>query len=201
MISRKDAISQNLTRYNGKVCKKHLDINGLRYVLSYGCIACSLKSVQKNQAKIPNIVKQRNAEYRSKHKDKLKENYRLWAEKNKIALSEKKRKHREVNILRIKEKYKEYYLKNYPKMLAKRNKQHADKLQRTPTWLKNDELWMIEEAYELAGLRTKMFGFAWHVDHVLPLRGKTISGLHTPYNLQVIPAKENLQKGNRVNHG
>jgi len=55
---------------------------------------------------------------------------------------------------------------------------------------------MIEQAYDLAQLRTKVFGFKWHVDHVIPLKGKNVCGLHTPYNLQVIPAKENLRKRN-----
>jgi hypothetical protein len=54
---------------------------------------------------------------------------------------------------------------------------------------------MMEQAYELAALRTRMFGFAWHVDHIIPLQGKIVSGLHTPYNLRVIPGVENVRKG------
>jgi hypothetical protein len=87
---------------------------------------------------------------------------------------------------------------NNPHLNAKKSsKRRAAKLQRTPIWLSNDDHWMIEQAYELAALRTKMFGFSWHVDHVLPLQGKTVSGLHVPSNLQVIPGKENLMKHNK----
>ena len=71
------------------------------------------------------------------------------------------------------------------------------KLHRTPAWLTDDDHWMIRQAYDLAALRTRMFGFAWHVDHVIPLQGKYVSGLHTPLNLQVIPAAANIAKANR----
>lgn len=88
--------------------------------------------------------------------------------------------------------------KNKDRVLSWTRKRQADKLQRTPAWLTEDDHWMIEQAYELAALRSQMFGFSWHVDHVLPLRGKTVSGLHVPTNLRVIPWVENLRKGNRV---
>jgi hypothetical protein len=39
-----------------------------------------------------------------------------------------------------------------------------------------------------------MFGFEWHVDHVIPLQGKKVSGFHVPSNIQVIPASENVRK-------
>ena len=71
------------------------------------------------------------------------------------------------------------------------------KLQRTPSWLSKDDLWMIKEIYELAALRTKMSGFLWHVDHIIPIRGKNVSGLHVPSNLQVIPWIENVKKCNK----
>jgi hypothetical protein len=76
-------------------------------------------------------------------------------------------------------------------------KYRSSKDKRTPQWLTSDDLWMISEAYELAALRTKIFGFPWHVDHVIPLRGRIASGLHVPNNLQVIPGRDNIRKSNQ----
>jgi hypothetical protein len=70
--------------------------------------------------------------------------------------------------------------------------------QRTPSWLSKDDKWLIKEVYDLAALRTKMFEFSWHVDHVIPLQGETVSGLHVLNNLQVIPGVENIRKKNKV---
>jgi hypothetical protein len=92
---------------------------------------------------------------------------------------------------------KKYVENNRAKVNAKLRKRYANKLNRTPLWLTEDDLWIIEQAYELAALRTTVFGFAWHVDHVVPLQGKLVSGLHVPHNLQVIPARDNRAKSNK----
>ena len=69
---------------------------------------------------------------------------------------------------------------------------------RMPPWLNAGHLAEMEAVYEYcAALRA--CGLDYHVDHIVPSQGKNVSGLHVPWNLQVITREENLRKGNR--HG
>lgn len=96
----------------------------------------------------------------------------------------------------VKRRYKQT-LRGKATSRANDAKRRAAQLQRTPGWLTADDLWMIEQAHELAALRTRMFGFPWHVDHELPLQGKYVSGLHVPTNLRVVPWRDNVAKANK----
>lgn len=73
-------------------------------------------------------------------------------------------------------------------------KQRARKVQATPVWANK---FFIDEIYDLANRRTKLFGFSWHVDHIVPLKSKLVCGLHCEANLQVITGSENCSKNNR----
>lgn len=84
-----------------------------------------------------------------------------------------------------------------PLIAAYEAKRRATKKQRTPKWVGTEEQWLINEAYDLSARRTKLFGFSWHVDHIIPIQGKLVSGLHTINNLQVIPGVSNIAKNNR----
>ena len=80
------------------------------------------------------------------------------------------------------------YVKRHPKRItALYMKRHADKLQRTPVWADLAEIALVYENCP-AGM---------HVDHIVPLRGELVSGLHTVENLQYLTAFENLSKGNK----
>lgn len=85
---------------------------------------------------------------------------------------------------------------NPAKVNARTARRYASKTKATPKWLTADDHWLIEQAYELARLRTKMVGIQFEVDHIAPLRGQLVSGLHVPWNLQVVPSKTNRVKSN-----
>ena len=70
------------------------------------------------------------------------------------------------------------------------------KIQRTPLWLTDIDHERIGNEYKLAAILTKVTGSPWHVDHIIPLQGKMVSGLHVPSNLRVLPATENIRKSN-----
>jgi 5-methylcytosine-specific restriction endonuclease McrA len=75
--------------------------------------------------------------------------------------------------------------------------------QRTPQWLTNLDRLKIRCMYQLASMYTRENNEPWHVDHVIPLQGNIVSGLHVPSNLRVLRGLDNIKKKNKyeVLHG
>jgi len=90
-----------------------------------------------------------------------------------------------------------YYRLNKYKFLAYNSKRRKVIEKSTPDWLSQRHKDQIADQYWLAQDLAAVSGETYHVDHIVPLQGKDICGLHVPWNLQVLPADLNLQKGNR----
>lgn len=75
---------------------------------------------------------------------------------------------------------------------------NAAKIKATPSWLTISHKSQISEIYAQAAIKTAETGIPHEVDHIVPLRGFYVCGLHTPWNLQIIPAFKNRQKSNSM---
>jgi hypothetical protein len=74
-------------------------------------------------------------------------------------------------------------------------KRRSAKLSATPAWVEFDAILSL---YTEARSRSESEGVVYHVDHIVPLQSEFVCGLHCLSNLQIIPGKENISKGNRT---
>lgn len=85
------------------------------------------------------------------------------------------------------ESHQKSYDKNYGKIRERQNKYRGDRSLRIPSW---SETGKIQEFYASCPE-------GCHVDHIIPLKGELVSGLHVLENLQYLSAQENMRKGNK----
>ena len=123
------------------------------------------------------------------------ERARLWA----LANPEKKHaihhKNRQKDLEAHNARNREWNKNNKPIKAALQAKRKTAQLQRTPVW--DPDAHLIIAKYQLAAMLTKASGIEHHVDHIIPLQGKKVSGLHTFANLRVIPGSDNVKKSNK----
>jgi hypothetical protein len=95
------------------------------------------------------------------------------------------------------EHWKQYikgWRQKYPeRVLAWRNRRRALETQAMPSWVRTADLWVFHKECKRLSKET---GVKHHVDHIVPLRGEAVCGLHVPWNLRIIPAAENNSKKN-----
>lgn len=87
-----------------------------------------------------------------------------------------------------------YYKRRNVYTAARRARKHSA----TPPWLTDSHIRQIKSIYDEAARLTDATGIPHHVDHIVPICGKGVTGLHVPWNLQILTAKENISKGNRL---
>lgn len=87
--------------------------------------------------------------------------------------------------------------KNPARMKAHKIKYEAQRAKATPPWLTSEQWAEMNAIYEKARKLTLETGIRHEVDHIHPLNGKNLSGLHVPWNLQILTQSENVSKSNR----
>jgi len=144
-----------------------------------------------------------NKEWVKNNKEKVNENSKNWAKNNPERVKEIRAKTYRNNIeqrrndnrnwkfnnkQKIKDYSKSWIEKNRGYKNYLNNKRRADKLEATPKWANLSKIRFIYE--------NRPEGF--HVDHIVPLKGKEVCGLHVHWNLQYLTAEDNLKKGNKL---
>lgn len=124
--------------------------------------------------------------------------YKRWVSKNPDRDKELKRKHYLQNKERYDAAAASYWKERPAEKAAHCAKRRSKKLKATPSWLTPEDYEQIKAMYVQAKQHSEITGYKWEVDHIVPLQGKEVSGLHVPWNLQVIPRTENIKKRNKL---
>ena len=159
------------------------------------------------------LLKKNNPEKYQKFKDKAKErrkrkeaeNPELFKLKQSLrgkAWYSKNKEKRQASIKRYRDSLPEGTISRWTKEWAQKNRKkvnlkganyRAKKLKATPPWLTKEQLDQIEQIY-----LTCPDGY--HVDHIYPIQGENVSGLHVPWNLEHLESNKNKSKRNRIDN-
>ncbi len=195
--------SFTIDRHNKKDGRKHR------------CRLCVKKYDRKRNAEKFEEIKIRKKKWKMNNKERVNKTRKEWLKNNsdrvklwKNNFDPVKRYNarlswRKRNPEKIKNSLKKYRQKNPEKChhLSALNK--AKRKNAAPHWLSKEHLKNIKLIYEARKLAEKLdleFGGStkYQVDHIIPLSGKTVCGLHVPWNLQILPEEINRKKGNKL---
>lgn len=131
---------------------------------------------------------------KTQNREKYLKSKRKSYSKNKEKYKKYREKHKEIRA----KNNKEWKLNNREKCTEVENRRRAKKLNATPSWLTEKHIKEIQNIYKECAKIAKETGIKHNVDHIIPLQGVNVSGMHVPWNLQILTAENNSKKGNRI---
>jgi hypothetical protein len=120
---------------------------------------------------------------------------KLYYEKNRQQVIEKAFSRPSVEKAAAKQRYKAANPDLYKELVSLRRRRFR---QATPAWLTAEQKMEIRMKYRLAIEMSRRTGVRYAVDHIVPLQGENVCGLHVPWNLDVVTQDENLKKSNKL---
>jgi len=136
--------------------------------------------------------------YYEANKDKLIARSKAWQKANPDKLLARSKAYHKANREKLLARMKAWQKANPDKNNARNAKRRGCRLQATPPWLTADHLAEIQEWYTIAQEIQWLSEEPLEVDHIIPLQGTNVCGLHVPWNLQILPKSENIKKGNKL---
>lgn len=181
------------TYFTGEPCKNgHI---AERDVSTSQCISCRKEADKRTYTKNKEAALARRNKFLVKNPEYHKE----WWLRTRETRSAHIKKYREENKEKLLQGSKRWREANHDKMIKSRILRGFHERQATPLWTKNNEWeeFCHQEIYSLSVLRSCLTCVKHEVDHIIPLRSKSVCGLHWSGNLQILPKIANAKKGNK----
>lgn len=145
------------------------------------------------------LERKKQALYREQNLEKIKAQQKQWRDKNKKEISARRSEARSKRIEKARARERESYKRNREGYI-RRSRMYEKKLKtlQCPKWLTPEQIADIQKWYNLVEEISWLSEEPLQVDHIVPLNGKNVSGLHVPWNLQILPRSMNISKGNKI---